>query len=367
MFDEKTLQNLASTEATGPILSVYLDVDPTQHTADEYKLTLRDLLKQAETKADPADIEAVKRYLELEYNWEGRGLVFFSRQAEDIWYAIPLSIPVHSGVTLAKKPYISPLVELSGLYGRYAVALVDRRGGRFFLFQMGDLLAQKSFRGEEVRHTRKGRGSSIVGMLGGGPASGRKEAELVQRNLREMAEALARFCQQHRPRRLLLGGAEHTTAKFQEELPSNLREIVVGTFAADMEAGEVEIRERSQEILQDLKRKRQQDLIKTVFTASAKGSNGIITLNETLSMAYEGRIQVLVLEQSYHAPGFRCGGCGYLTTQTLENCPFCGEAFLKIPDAAEAVVSQVIEKGGTVEVVNDSMMKESKIGALLRY
>ncbi len=367
MFDEKTLRDLASTEATGPILSVYLNVDPTQRTPDEYKLKLRELLKKVESKADPADTEAVKRYLDLEYDWSGRGLVIFSRQAEDIWYAISLSVPVRSGITVAQKPHISPLVELTGLHGRYVAALIDRQGGHFFLFEMGDLIAQADVQGEDVRRTRRGRGSSMVGMMGGGPASGRKEAEVVQRNLRETAEALVKFCQKHHPRRLLLGGAERTVAQFQEELPGHLRDIVVGTFALHMEANEVEVRERAQEILQALQERRRTELVETVITAAAKGSNGVIRLDETLSMAYEGRIQVLVLGQHYHAPGFRCNGCGYLTTQTLEQCPFCGGMFVEIPDAAEAVVSQVIEKGGSVEVVPDELMEEAKIGALLRY
>ena len=57
MFDEKLLRELAALEAAGPVLSVYLNVDPTQHTADEYKLILRDLLKHVEGKVDEADIE----------------------------------------------------------------------------------------------------------------------------------------------------------------------------------------------------------------------------------------------------------------------------------------------------------------------
>ncbi len=78
-------------------------------------------------------------------------------------------------------------------------------------------------------------------------------------------------------------------------------------------------------------------------------------------------MQVLVLERDFHQPGYRCQSCGYLTTQQLEQCPFCGGMFVEIPDAAEAVVTQVVEKGGAVEVVENGMMGEARIGALLRY
>ncbi len=367
MFDEKSLRELATIEANGPILSLYLNVDPTQHAAEEYRLALREMLKQVEGLVDDSDINAVKRYVDLEYNWSGRGLVLFSRQAESIWHVLPLAVPVRNSITAARKPYISPLVELDGFYGRYAVALVDRQGARFFLFQMGELITQEGSVGEDVRNVRRGRGSSVVGMRGGSQASGRKEAELVQRNLRDTAAALADFCQEHHPRRLLLAGAEHTVAQFRDLLPVKLQEIVVGTFNANMEAGDIEIRELAFARLKELEDVRRRELVEAVVTAAAKGMNGVIGLDQTLSVTHEGRTQVLVVEHDFHAPGYRCTGCGYLTTQPIEQCIFCQGTVVEIPDAAEAVISQAVEKGGTVEVVDDGLLNGAHIGALLRY
>lgn len=367
MFNEKLLRELATLEGTGPVLTVYLNVDPTAHTAEEYKLILREMLKQAEDDAEAEDIEAVKRYVDYEYDWAGRGLAIFSRQADDIWHALTLSVPVRSGVTVARKPYISPLVELNSLYGRYAVAQVDRQGARFYLFQMGEAIAEEEFDGETLKGRRKEKGSSMAGMLGGGTGSKNKMDEVVRRNMREAAEALNRFAQRYHPRRIILAGSEQNVAQFQEALPNHLQNVVVGAFNADMEASEMELRDNSLQILQKVETLRKESLIEAVVTAAAKGANGIVRLDETLSAAHEGRIQVLVLERDYHSPGYRCTGCGYLTTQNLGTCPFCGADFAKIPDAAEAVVSQVVEKGGTVEVVEDEAMGETQIGALLRY
>ncbi len=366
MFDEKSLKELAALEANGPILSLYLNVDPTQHAADEYRLMLREMLKEVNGTVDEADINAVKRFVDLEYNWSGRGLVMFSRQAENIWYALPLAVPVRNSIAVAKKPYISPLVELDGFYGRYAVALIDRQGGRFFLFQMGELVSQEGTVGEDVRRVRKGRGSSVVGMRGGSPLSGRKEAGVVQRNLRDSAAALVDFCQEHRPRHLLLAGAEHTVAQFRELLPVKLQEIIVGSFNADMEAGDNDIRAEAFAVLKNLEKERHREVVEAVITAAAKGLNGVIGLDQTLSAVHEGRAQVLVVEQSYHAPGYQCRGCRYLTTQKLDSCVFCQEPFEEIADAVEAVISQVIEMGGAIEIIENGMF-DAHIGALLRY
>jgi rubrerythrin len=204
-------------------------------------------------------------------------------------------------------------------------------------------------------------------MRGGGRGSKKKTEEIVHRNLKSAANALGSFCRRHKPRRLLLAGAERNVANFKDVLPATLNDMVVGTFTADMEAGENQIGEQAVEILQELGEERKQAMVETVITAAAKGGNGVIRLGETLSAANQGRIQVLVVERDYHEPGKKCSGCGYLTTQPIETCPFCGSEFEKIPDAAEAVVTQVVEKGGSVQVVDNGAMGEAKIGALLRY
>ncbi|MCJ7549964.1 MAG: hypothetical protein MUQ30_09820 [Anaerolineae bacterium] len=366
MFNERALRELASIQAEGPILSVYLNVDPKQRTAEEYKLKLRELLKCVEDQVDPADIAAIRHYVEYHYDWSGRGLVGFSRAAEEIWYIYPLAVPVRSGVTVARRPYISPLVELDGLYGRYVVSVVDSQGGKFYYFQMGELVTEKEVKGEDFQH-RKGRGSSVVGMRGGSQLPGRHEKELVSRNLKETAAALTDFCQVHKPRQLLLAGSDHTVAHFSDVLSAPLENLVVGTFPANVDTGEVEIRELAQKLLEELHQAHQAKVVNALVTAAAKGKNGVIGLDGTLSVTHEGRVQVLVVERDYHQPGYRCTGCGYLTTQELDKCVFCGKQFSEIPDAVEALVTQVVDMGGTVEVMDDETMADVRIGALLRY
>lgn len=365
MFNENLLRELATIEGSGPILSVYLNLDPTKHTLEESKLILQEMLREAESEAEDADLKAIEQYINLEFNGTGQSLIFFSRQADELWQIIPLAVPVRSGVTVARKPYISPLVEIDGLYGRFAVALVDQQGARFSLFQMGELVTQEGFLGQELQGARKEKGSSRVGMHGGG--SKNKRAEIAHRNYRDMVAELAKFCQKYKPRRLLLAGTDINVARIQKLLPLDLANTVVGTFAADMETSPTQLCGTSLQLLESLGRQRKEALVDTVITAAAKGSNGVIRLGETLSAAQQGSIQVLVVGRDYHAPGYRCRGCGYLTAQQLDICPFCQAEFEEIPDAAEAVVAQVVEKGGTVQVVDDEIIGAAKIGALLRY
>jgi rubrerythrin len=369
MFNQEDLRELAAYGAEAPVLSVYLNVDPTDRTRDEYRLELRQILKQAEEAAASEDIEAVEAFFDHEYDWSGRGVVIFSCKEAGFWRSYSLAIPVRSGVTVAHRPYLSPLAELADAYGSFAVAVVDRRQLRVFLFDLGELRASAEFVGEDVRKLKRGRGSSGgYGRRGGAPISSRHEEEVVRRNIRDAVETMQNFFQRHEPERLILAGADRTVAQFQEALPKHLQDKVIGSFSADLNASEPEIRELSLEIIRQVEKERKEALVDAVFTAAAKGGNGVIRLADTLGAAHEGRVQTLVIDRHYHQPGYQCQQCAYITDHALKKCPFCGGDFREISDAAEALVTKVIEEGGDVEVVEDDPKVQTfGVGALLRY
>lgn len=369
MFNREDLRELAAYRADAPVLSVYLNVDPTDRSRDEYRIELRQLLKEADGLAAGEDLAAVEAFFDHEYDWSGRGAVVFSCREEDFWRAYSLAISVRSGVTVAHRPYISPLAELLDAYGSYVVAVVDRRQVRLFHFDLGEMRATDEFVGEDVRKLKRGRGSSGGhGRRGGAPISSQHEVEVVKRNIRNAVDRMQQFCQRYEPQRLIVAGTDGTVAQFQEELPKHLQDRVIGTFSADLNASESTIRDRSLEIIEQVEEDRKESLVDAVFTAAAKGENGVIRLADTLGAAHEGRIQTLVIDRHYHESGYQCEHCGYITDQALEKCPFCGAEFREIPDAAEALVTRVIEDGGDVEVVEgDPKVEQFGVGALLRY
>lgn len=370
MFTRENLSELTAIQLPSPTLSVYLNVDPaSERTNDEYKLELRQLLKQVNGTAAPEDIAAVERYFEHEYDWSGRGVAVFSNAREGFWRAYSLAIPVESRVVVAKRPYVSPLVALMDAYGSCMVALVDRQACRLLLFEMGELQASERYEGEEVRKLKRGRGSSGgPARRGGAPISSRHEEEIAQRNIREAARAAEQFWRTHSPQHLILAGADPTIAQFRAELPKAMQERIIGMFNADMETSELELRGRALALMQQVEKQREAALVEAVFTAAAKGRGGVIRLDDTLGAAHEGRIQTLVIARNFHRPGYQCQNCSYVTDQMLQTCPFCGGRFVEIPDAAEALITKVIEDGGQVEVVDDHpKIAEFGVGALLRY
>jgi peptide chain release factor subunit 1 len=368
MLTELDLQEIINYRSTDPVLSVYLNVDPKAGSADSYKLHLRQLLKDFEDEV-PQDTETIRRFIEHEYDWSGRGLAIFSCAPQDFFRQFSLSIPIRSRARLLDRPYVKPLADILNNYGHYGVALVDRQGARLFYFHMGELREEEGTVGESVRRTKRGGGSQAPGRRGGTAGLTRYSEEVAERNLKEAARFAARFFQENRVRRILIGGTESSVAYFLSQLPKSWQSLVMGTFPIDMTAGHTQVLEKALEVAQHALEEKEARLVNAVITAAAKGREGIIGLDDTLGAVHAGRVQTLLISEGFRAAGARCKGCGFVTAHALKQCPFCHGEFEKIDDAVELAVRKVLADGGEVEVIyeNPDLERAGNIGGLLRY
>ena len=142
MISEQELQELAAYEPKEtPVVSLYLNVDPSQRTTEGYRLRLRGLLKDASRPDLTDDLDAIEKFFEHQYDWKGKGVVLFSNQRAGFWNSFPLAVPLSgSRLEIGGKPFIRPLVRLLDVYGSYGVVVVDRQGARLFDIHMGQML-----------------------------------------------------------------------------------------------------------------------------------------------------------------------------------------------------------------------------------
>jgi rubrerythrin len=342
-----------------------MNTDTTEGTADALKLRLRTLLKEVH---QPEDEAAILKYFEHEREWTGRSVAMFSCAAQNYFRAFPIAVPIRSRVFVGEQPYVKPLADLLDAYGGYGVALVDKQGARLFQFHLGELKEQEGILGEEVRHTKRGGASSLFGRLGGIGEKSRHSEQTVARNLKESAEFATKFFDENHVRRVLIGGTEKNVNQFKSQLPKTWQSLVVGTFPISMMARPDEVQKKALEIGQQAERRREMRLVENIITAAAKGADGVIRLDDTLGAVHEGRVQTLIVREGYRAKGFQCQGCGYITTQELETCPFCEKSFAQIKDAVEMAVRKVMKDGGDVEIVYENpKLEEIGIGGVLRY
>jgi len=366
MFTESDLRELVEYSGKGPVLSVYLDTEPSLGNADAYKLRLRNMIKDILL---PHDVEAIERYFNQEHNWQGRGVALFSCAGDGFFRSYPLALPVRDLYHIGDRPSVKQLATMLENYGGYGVVLVDRQGARLFFFHMGEMVEQEGVLGEVVKHTKLGGASSLFGRRGGVAGTTRHEEETVTRNMKDSVESATHFFDQKHVRRVLIGGTDDNVALFRSLLPKAWQSLIVGSFAMAMTAGHNEVLVRTLQVGGEAERERESGLKDKLISTAARGGDAVVGLDKVLDAVNQGKVQTLVMVENLHKPGFSCKSCGALSLTSGDACSVCGEKVNRIPDVVELTVGSTLRKDGDIEVVmgDEQMEKIGGIGAMLRY
>lgn len=371
MFSQDHMQELVTYQGNGSgVVSIYLDTDSTRQSVEAIKLTARGLLKEVQPQNDK-EAQTIERYLDLSYDWTKPGLALFCAKGGDFFRAYGSPVAFRNRIRLSSQPYIKPLTHLLDHYAHFGVIMVDRVGGKFYEYHLGELQANDSFNGEVVRRIKDGGGSSAVGRRGGGtsgPSGGRHEDEVAARNMRDCAAAANQFFATRPIRRLFLGGTSENVAQFRDMLPKQLQSCLVGSFPMDIDAGEPEVRQRALSLLQDVNAEREAKLVERMITLTAQGANAVTGLDDVLQAISDQRVETLIISDGYRAPGYRHDASGFLVAN-LASSPLAEAELVEVADIVETAVSQTVSLGGHVEVISDSSDLEDvgRIGAILRY
>lgn len=367
MFTKDDLGTLANLRTQSPVLSVYLCTSPAEGPVDVHKLHLRSMLDGIDLLDD---VQAVEEFFDHQYDWKGyRSAVVFSCQDEDFFQAIPLSLEVKNRTKTGRFPYIIPLSNLLDSHTGNGVGLIDQQRARYFVFHLGDLLAEEVLEGEDVQRQKHGGGSQTAGTWRGDEGSGDQIDTIAARNMRNAANLADDFFSKNSVRRVFLGGTEKNLSAFRQFLSKSWQSLIAGTFQVDLSIPDQEIQLLISEMVHEESIKRKKNLLETVITETAKGRYGLLRTDDILGALGEGRIQTLLIEENYNQQGFQCTSCDYLTVQELEICPFCSADFEEINDMGALAVRKVLTTGGRVEVLTDSkeLADRGGMGALLRY
>lgn len=368
MINQEQLHELLSYKGSDQqILSLYLDTDCTQASMETIKLQVRGLLKEAQINQGKG-MKAIEKYLDHSYDWSHPGLALFTNMDGSFFRDYPTAVSFRNRLRVGRTPYIKPIAHLVDHYAHYGAIMIDRIGARFYEYHLGELQAADGFMGEDVRKLKKGSGSSAVGMRGGQGGGFRREEEVVQRNLRDAAEAASHFFTNKPIRRLFIGGTTETVSQFRDALSKQLQSCFAGHFNIDMTAGEHEVRTRTLALLYEANQEREQKLVKTLITAQAKGGNAVVGLDDTLQAVSEKRVQALIISDGFRNPGYTDPESGFVTAN-LARSPLSDQEMVEVEDVVDTAVALTMSQGGHVEIINHNPDLEGAghIGAILRY
>jgi peptide subunit release factor 1 (eRF1) len=379
-LDRQTLRRLAEARAAdgGQVVSAFLSLEPSEFATPPARATaVRSLLDEARRRAQQAadglghaQREALKHDLDrVEGALEGavlptegaHGLAVFASSSAGLFEVLRLPRPVESQVVIDGSPFVEPLATLHGSERTWVVLLSNSRTARILRGGPSALTEV-----DQVRDDVRGRHRQ-----GGNQQRRRQQSVDNERDqhLRNAAEALAEHARRRPFDRLLVGAPPELAGRLEEALEAPLRERLAGRIEVDVEHSTPEqVLEAALPAIEEDDRRREREALDRLEQGVGSAGRGAGGLADTLAALSEQRVEILLLDDGFAAPGKRCPACGWLGVEP-EACPADGTALEPREEVTEDAVERALAQSAEVLVVQrfEDLQPLGGIGAVLRF
>jgi peptide subunit release factor 1 (eRF1) len=360
------------------VLSLFINLDPREFaTAAARSTEVRSLLDraarliredgglghaaQASLRADLERIEAELGGGVLDAKG-AHGLAVFAASAVDLFEVLKLSEPVDHDPVIADSPFIEPLSAI-GPAERWCVLLVNRRVARLFCGP-GAALEEVEMIEDALRrrHDQGGRSQANY------QRSIDKDAD---DHLRHAAKVAFAHLQADLPVGILVGAPHELAGDFEAHLHPYLRARLAGRLDLDVEHTSADdVRRAAATRIEAAAREGEDAALARLVEAFAGGPGRAASgLPEVLAVVHEQRVETLLVEAGFAAPGVRCPTCGWLGADEAAGCPADGSATERVDDIVEAAVERALTQAADVRVLRDraELASHGRIAAVLRF
>jgi peptide chain release factor subunit 1 len=373
--DRDELRRLTQVRLDRPVvLSLYLDLDPAQFATPPARATaVRSLLDEAERKVrererlphqDRADLQAslerAGALLERDLPTDGaQAVAVFASNAAGLFEVLRLPRPVPSRVAIGRTPLVGPLARLERRE-RWCVALVSRRDARIFRG------SPESLREIEQIH------DVVFGQHDQGGWSQARYQRGIEKekddHLKHTAEALMKHFKRRPFQRLILGGPREVVADFESKLHGYLKERLAGRIEVDVDtATPDQVLKKAQPLFDELEEEREAAALDRL----GEGGRTAIGLHDVLQALNERRVECLVLDERFAAPGATCPECGWLGPEGERTCPVDGRELEQLEDLTEAAIELTLQQSAEILAVRrrreELERRAGGIAAVLRF
>ena len=369
------LRRLAELRLDKPVvLSLYLDLDPSEFGTQPARATaVRSLLDDAERRVREHDnlphddklglqasLERASAFLERSLPTEGaQGVAVFASEPAKLFEAIKLPRPVSSRVAIGRSPLVGPLARFERRE-RWCVALVSRRDARIFRG------SPESLREVEQIH------DVVFGQHDQGGWSQARYQRGIEKekddHLKHTAEALMKHFKRQPFQRLILGGPREVVADFESKLHGYLAARLAGRIEVDVDTATPDkVLEKTQPLFEAIEDEREAAALDRL----GEGSRAAQNLEEVLQALNERRVECLLLDERFSAPGTNCPECGWLGPGGERTCPVDGGELEQLDDLTEAAIELTLQQAAEILALRrrreELQERAGGVAALLRF
>lgn len=374
--DRDVLRRLAEVDVGDwPVLSVYVNLDPSEFATGPARASaIRSVIDEAGRAATDGgqqlsheargalrdDVQRLREYLGSVDFAGTQGIAIFAAGGAGLFEALHLPHPVQRAVVVNSAPHVAPLA--SEPEGDWCVVLVSRRNGRIL-------------RGGPERLAEVGEVSDDVhGQHDQGGWSQARYQRSVDQEATRHVERLARVLGQGAKAapfaHLLIGGPEDAYTELVDMLDEHLRERLRGRVESDVDDTTPEqVLEAALPLMQEHERRSQDELIGRLEERLGRGDRAAAGADDVLGCLNEQRVETLLLDANFSAPGSECPSCGWIGSIAGGNCPMDGAELDHRPNVVDPAVDRAFAQDARILTLRErpEIQLHGGIAAILRF
>ncbi|MDX6476410.1 MAG: hypothetical protein QOH95_1921 [Gaiellaceae bacterium] len=294
------LRRLAAFRPGSPVLSLYLDLDPTEFPNPRARHSAITSLLDAAHKevedsgTDHAGKESLRSDLQRAAEFFGesspkgaRGVALFSATLAEFFETIPLPRPTRMWKWIDDSPFVAPLVAAADTRD-WLIVVVDARHSR--------MLHGNPERVEELEKVT----DSVPGRHeGSGPTDYQRWVEhLVDQHLERVAKEADAHLRTERYQHLLVGGPTEIAPRFESELSAAARERLAGRFPVELgRTSPDEIRRAALSCFEQEERLHERAALDLLIARLGRNTRAVAGMDDVRDVLLQSRVELLLFEE----------------------------------------------------------------------
>ncbi len=359
------------------VLSLFVNFDPREFSTPPARSTeVRSVLDRAGRRVREqgehlthaqkdslqTDLERVAQELGNGAGTKGaHGLAVFSDSADGLFEVLRLSEPVDHEPVIGDAPYVAPLTTMAP--EEWCLVLVNRRTARLFCGPP-ESMEEVAFVQDDVHGQHDQGGWSQARYQ-------RSVDKEVADHLKNVAEVTFTMLRDRSTAGILVGAPQELAGDFESVLHPYLRERLKGRVNIDVENTSADdVRRGAAEKIATAAREREDTALARLTEAFGAGGRAASGVGEVLPCVVEQRIEVLLVDRGFSAPGVECPRCGWLGDDPeAAECPIDGAELARRDDIVEAAIERTILQSADVLILRDrpELASHGHVAAILRF
>jgi peptide subunit release factor 1 (eRF1) len=301
-------------------------------------------------------------YINHDLDIDVRGVVIFACSAANVWGAIPLQIQVETRMINDHYPYIFDLARLDDDHETSAVVLATGQEARIMLMGLSDIeTVAESEAPEKIKRFQAGGTAQMLFQ--------RRTDNLIKAHMKDVGKELDRLIRHDGVRRIVFAGNDAIKGIVLNELPDNVKALMLDYINLDPNADMNTVRETVDPIFAQAEREQEANDARVLEDRVAtKGGLGVAGVADTALALSKGQVHQFIALQSFNDEGGECTKCGMIDAGAAARCPYCGGE-MRHGNLRELFALRAVAEDAEIQMIesSDFLNQHGGVGALLRY